>query len=137
MIILYQFYPFERVNTSYPSLSSPGHDRELVVNCSTLEIHRILLKEFWDGFENVSERLRNDNGDPMVLKLKDWPTTKDFKEKLPCWFDEFMSILPLKSYTWRTGLHNIARYLPDIYNMPDLGPKMYIAYSNANNPNGR
>ena len=39
------------------------------MNCSTLEIHRILLKEFWDGFEDVSERLRNDNGDPMVSSL--------------------------------------------------------------------
>ena len=39
-----------------------------------------------------------------MLKLKDWPTTHDFKEKLPLWFDEFMSILPLKSYTWRSGM---------------------------------
>lgn len=63
----------------------PGHERERVINTTTLEVHRISLKDFFDGFENVNERPRNENGDPMVLKLKDWPTTWDFKEKLPQW----------------------------------------------------
>jgi lysine-specific demethylase 3 len=58
-----------------------------VINTSTLEVHRISLKDFFDGFSNVNERPRNENGDPMVLKLKDWPTTWDFKEKLPQWLD--------------------------------------------------
>ena len=52
-------------------------------------------------------------------------------------YDDFMRVIPLKSYTQRTGIFNIARYLPNIYCSPDLGPKMYIAYSNANNPNGK
>ena len=60
-------------------------ERELVVNTSTLEVHRLPLKDFFDGFENVHERPRNENGDPMILKLKDWPTTWDFKDKLPQW----------------------------------------------------
>ena len=47
-----------------------------------------------------------------------------------------MKVIPLKPYTLRDGMYNIARYLPNIYCTPDLGPKMYIAYSNANNPNG-
>ena len=62
-----------------------GNERELVINTSTLEVHRISLKDFFDGFSDVNERPRNENGDPMVLKLKDWPTSWDFKEKLPQW----------------------------------------------------
>ena len=47
-----------------------------------------------------------------------------------------MDVIPLKDYTLRDGIYNIARFLPNIYCTPDLGPKMYIAYSNANNPDG-
>ena len=65
---------------------------------------------------------------PPLLKLKDWPPTRDFKEVLPHHFGDLMSALPVRDYTQRTGARNLASRLPVYTLPPDLGPKMYIAY---------
>ena len=31
------------------------------------------MSKFWEGFENCSKRLQDEEGNPMLLKLKDWP----------------------------------------------------------------
>jgi len=88
-------------------------------------------KEFWDGFESVQCRLCDGDGKPMILKLKDWPTTEDFSDLMPKRFEELSATLPLPEYTHRTGVYNLASRLPDFFVKPDLGPKMYIAYGSV------
>ncbi|KAG2667822.1 hypothetical protein I3760_15G132800 [Carya illinoinensis] len=66
---------------------------------------------------------------PQILKLKDWPPSNLFEEKLPRHGAEFLCCLPFKEYTHpRKGLLNIAANLPEKSLKPDMGPKTYIAY---------
>jgi [histone H3]-dimethyl-L-lysine9 demethylase len=83
---------------------------------------------FWDGFEAVDKRLKDNEGKTMLLKLKDWPPDSDFKNTMPSRFDDIMKNLPLNAYTNRTGDLNIVKYLPFCFLHPDLGPKGYFAY---------
>jgi len=92
------------------------------------------MRRFWEGFECVGKRLRDGRGQPMILKLKDWPATEDFAEMLPDWFDNLLQALPLPEYTDRTGTLNLVSRLPGFFVRPDLGPKMYNAYGSALTP---
>jgi hypothetical protein len=38
---------------------------------------------FWDGFNHLSKRMTDECGNPMLLKLKDWPPDNDFSNYLP------------------------------------------------------
>jgi lysine-specific demethylase 3 len=67
----------------------------------------------------------------MILKLKDWPSSEDFEQIMPSRFEELMRNLPVKKYTHRNGQLNLISYMPDFFLKPDLGPKLYIAYSSA------
>ena len=75
-----------------------------------------------------ADRLVSKQGDPMSLKLKDWPPTEDFAETLPEHFADLMQNLPLPEYSRRDGRLNLSSRLPDFFVKPDLGPKMYNAY---------
>ncbi|CBI29042.3 unnamed protein product, partial [Vitis vinifera] len=69
---------------------------------------------------------------PQILKLKDWPPSTLFKERLPRHHAEFVSCLPFKDYTHPfDGILNLAVKLPKGSLQPDLGPKTYIAYGVA------
>ena len=69
---------------------------------------------------------------PQILKLKDWPPSTLFKERLPRHHAEFVSCLPFKDYTHPfDGILNLAVKLPKGSLQPDLGPKTYIAYGAA------
>ncbi|XP_049640862.1 lysine-specific demethylase 3A isoform X2 [Suncus etruscus] len=99
-----------------------------LVNCRTNEIITgATVGDFWDGFEDVPNRLKNDK-EPMVLKLKDWPPGEDFRDMMPSRFDDLMANIPLPEYTRRDGKLNLASRLPSYFVRPDLGPKMYNAY---------
>uniref|UniRef100_A0A8C7GA31 Lysine-specific demethylase n=1 Tax=Oncorhynchus kisutch TaxID=8019 RepID=A0A8C7GA31_ONCKI len=74
------------------------------------------------------QRLKGSDGQPMVLKLKDWPPGEDFRDMMPTRFDDLMENLPLPEYTKRDGRLNLASRLPNFFVRPDLGPKMYNAY---------
>lgn len=89
------------------------------------------MRRFWEGFECVGKRLRDSRGQPMILKLKDWPATEDFAEMLPEWFNNLLQALPLPEYTDRRGTLNLVSRLPGFFVRPDLGPKMYNAYGSA------
>ncbi|XP_010032501.2 lysine-specific demethylase JMJ25-like isoform X2 [Eucalyptus grandis] len=66
---------------------------------------------------------------PQLLKLKDWPPSHLFDERLPRHGAEFVCCLPFKEYTHpSSGLLNLAAKLPQNLLKPDLGPKTYIAY---------
>lgn len=105
-------------------------------------------------------RLRDENhgGRSRILKLKDWPTKKDFASVFPTRLHDLMENIPfsqlfvsfltrirfnewiiLGDYTRRSYIHeginyhggsmNIVERLPVGLVKPDLGPKLYIAYS--------
>ncbi|XP_065831692.1 lysine-specific demethylase 3A-like isoform X2 [Oscarella lobularis] len=97
-------------------------------------IKGVRVGQFWDGFDLVSVRLRDMYGEPMLLKLKDWPTGDDFSEIMPDRFKDLMESLPLRDYTQRNGRLNLAARLPDVLGKPDMGPKMYNAYGSAAYP---
>lgn len=55
-----------------------------LVDCATgLTVEDRTMKQFWDGFQDESKRLKNSSGRRMLLKLKDWPVAADFSETLP------------------------------------------------------
>ncbi|XP_049441319.1 lysine-specific demethylase 3B isoform X1 [Epinephelus fuscoguttatus] len=110
------------------SLEFGDQDVDLV-NCRNCAIiSDVKVRDFWDGFEVISKRLQDSEGQPMVLKLKDWPPGEDFRDMMPTRFDDLMENLPLPEYTKRDGRLNLAARLPNFFVRPDLGPKMYNAY---------
>ncbi|CAH0553828.1 unnamed protein product [Brassicogethes aeneus] len=112
-----------------------GEDKNDLINCMTGNlVPNQPMKKFWEGFDHFSKRLKDDRGNPMLLKLKDWPPGEDFAEMLPSRFNDLMQVLPLSEYTHRSGRLNLASRLPECFVRPDLGPKMYNAYGSALHP---
>lgn len=112
-----------------------GEDKNDLINCMTGNlVPNQPMKKFWEGFDNFSKRLKDDRGNPMLLKLKDWPPGDDFAEMLPSRYNDLMQALPLSEYTHRNGRLNLASRLPECIVRPDLGPKMYNAYGSALHP---
>lgn len=106
-----------------------GEYKHDLINCASGEtLPNQLMKKFWEGFSSNSKRMRDDNGELLALKVKDWPPTDDFAQTLPARFQDLMAALPLPDYTLREGNLNLASRLPTEFMKPDLGPKMYIAY---------
>ncbi|EZA53219.1 Lysine-specific demethylase 3B, partial [Ooceraea biroi] len=113
-----------------------GDEKNDLINCMTGNlVPNQPMRKFWEGFENFSKRLKDERGNPMLLKLKDWPPGEDFAELLPSRFTDLMKVLPLSEYTHRNGRLNLASRLPNCFVRPDLGPKMYNAYGSALHPN--
>ncbi|CAH1427075.1 unnamed protein product [Lactuca virosa] len=80
-------------------------------------------------FNCYLEGLHDEKGWPKMLKLKDWPPSSLFEERLPRHGVEFITCLPFKEYTHpRDGYLNLAVKLPEKSCKPDMGPKTYIAY---------
>ena len=109
-----------------------GHLRANLVNTMTGKtVPSQPMKWFWEGFEKVSHRPTDENGTPMLLKLKDWPSEDDIASYIPKRFHDLVHDFPIQSYTLREGSLNLASYIPKNFLKPELGPKMYIAYGNA------
>ncbi|GER31150.1 transcription factor jumonji (jmjC)domain-containing protein [Striga asiatica] len=80
-------------------------------------------------FKGYTDGRKDSSSWPEMLKLKDWPPSTLFEERLPRHNAEFLSALPYKEYTHlRNGPLNLAAKLPEKMLKPDLGPKTYIAY---------
>ncbi|XP_058216306.1 lysine-specific demethylase JMJ25-like isoform X2 [Rhododendron vialii] len=83
-------------------------------------------------FQGYLGGLSDNEGWPQILKLKDWPPSNLFEERLPRHNAEFISCLPFKHYSHpRDGFLNLSTKLPKNSLKPDLGPKTYIAYGVA------
>ncbi|XP_023243623.1 lysine-specific demethylase 3A-like [Centruroides sculpturatus] len=109
-----------------------GDIKNDLVNCKTgIVLPDLPMRKFWEGFENFRKRMTDEDGEYMLLKLKDWPPGEDFSEMLPSRFQDLMKVLPLPQYTHRDGVFNLAGRLPECFVRPDLGPKMYNAYGSA------
>ncbi|TVU46240.1 hypothetical protein EJB05_05765, partial [Eragrostis curvula] len=87
----------------------------------------INIHMFFVGY--MKGRMHTTTNWPEMLKLKDWPPSSSFDQRLPRHGAEFISALPFPEYTDpRYGPLNLAVKLPDGVLKPDLGPKTYIAY---------
>ncbi|KAI1278085.1 Lysine-specific demethylase 3A [Halotydeus destructor] len=105
-----------------------------LVDCRTNNTRKMVVKRFWDGFENIAKRPKDkESGDTMILKLKDYPPGDDFHDELPEHFKDLQSVMPIFKYTTvgLQGIYNLARRLPETFVRPDLGPKLYVAYGPA------
>ena len=106
-----------------------------LINCENGRvIPNIEMSYFWSGFDNMGDKVLKDRVTKKVfkiLKLKDWPPAKDFKVVLQDQYYDLMGNLPVKEYCNRDGTLNLAANVPEHFLKPDLGPKLYIAYSSA------
>ena len=156
------------------------HETPALWDCETLTpipTNETILTRFWDGFERLDGqlikssvrigeltvlsslvRLRDEDHNERlrIIKLKDWPTKKDFATVFPTRLHDLMKNIPFgefvrcldrrfqnrlvqgdytrRSYTYQGvtypgGSLNIVERLPVGLVKPDLGPKLYIAYS--------
>ncbi|XP_060186669.1 lysine-specific demethylase JMJ29-like isoform X3 [Lycium barbarum] len=98
----------------------------IAINCLDWCEVEVNIHQFFKGYMEG----RTDNaGWPQILKLKDWPPSDLFDERLPRHGAEFVNSLPFKEYTHpQSGYLNLAVKLPDKSLKPDMGPKTYIAY---------
>ncbi|KAJ8544171.1 hypothetical protein K7X08_035701 [Anisodus acutangulus] len=98
----------------------------IAINCLDWCEVEVNIHQFFKGY--MEGRIDN-AGWPQILKLKDWPPSDLFDERLPRHGAEFVNSLPFKEYTHpQSGYLNLAVKLPDELLKPDMGPKTYIAY---------
>ncbi|XP_053063174.1 probable JmjC domain-containing histone demethylation protein 2C isoform X3 [Acinonyx jubatus] len=112
------------------SLDFGDHQADLL-NCKDSIISNANVKEFWDGFEEVSKRQKMKSGETVVLKLKDCPSGEDFKTMMPARYEDLLKSLPLPEYCNPEGKFNLASHLPGFFVRPDLGPRLCSAYGVA------
>ncbi|XP_017681538.1 PREDICTED: probable JmjC domain-containing histone demethylation protein 2C isoform X5 [Lepidothrix coronata] len=108
-----------------------GNQQADILNCKDSIISNTNVKEFWDGFEDVSKRQKVKNGETALLKLKDWPSGEDFKAMMPARYEDLLKSLPLPEYCSPEGKLNLASHLPGFFVRPDLGPRLCSAYGVA------
>uniref|UniRef100_A0A4X2L6I7 Probable JmjC domain-containing histone demethylation protein 2C n=1 Tax=Vombatus ursinus TaxID=29139 RepID=A0A4X2L6I7_VOMUR len=112
------------------SLDFGDHQADLL-NCKDSIISNANVKEFWDGFEDISKRQKIKSGETVVLKLKDCPSGEDFKTMMPARYEDLFRSLPLPEYCNPEGKFNLASHLPGFFVRPDLGPRLCSAYGVA------
>nr|XP_043606770.1 lysine-specific demethylase JMJ25-like [Erigeron canadensis] len=117
---------------AFRQITNVNHDQLLDVgalNCLDWCEDDVNVHQF---FKWYTEGIKDEQGWPKILKLKDWPPSSLFEERLPRHGVEFISCLPFKEYTHpRDGYLNLAVKFPKDSLKPDMGPKTYIAYGIA------
>ncbi|XP_071704152.1 lysine-specific demethylase JMJ25-like [Rutidosis leptorrhynchoides] len=117
---------------AFRQISNVNHDTLLDVsalNCLDWCEVDVNIHEF---FKCYMDGRYESNGWPEILKLKDWPPSNLFEERLPRHGVEFITSLPFKEYTHpRDGYLNLAVKLPEKSCKPEMGPKTYIGYGVA------
>uniref|UniRef100_A0A3B4GRP4 Probable JmjC domain-containing histone demethylation protein 2C n=1 Tax=Pundamilia nyererei TaxID=303518 RepID=A0A3B4GRP4_9CICH len=99
-----------------------------LLNCKDQVLSNSGIKEFWDGFEDITKRPKSKDGEPMVYRLMDWPSGEEFMALMPSRYDDLMKNLPLPEYSDPEGNLNLASHLPSFFVRPDLGPRLCCAY---------
>ncbi|CAE6402917.1 unnamed protein product [Rhizoctonia solani] len=110
--------------------SEYGEQRCMVVNCTDNKDTEMMVKDFFEMFGKADR-------EAGILKLKDWPAQADFKDDFPKLYDDFMGALPVPNYTRRDGILNLASHFATNAIAPDLGPKMYNAFTSVEGPGGQ
>ncbi|KAM5142381.1 putative JmjC domain-containing histone demethylation protein 2C isoform 2-T2 [Mantella aurantiaca] len=105
-----------------------GEHQGDLLNCKEGIVSSGIVKEFWDGFEDVSKRQKLKNGETILLKMKDQPSGDDFKNMMPSRHEDFFRMLPVPEYLNPEGRFNLASHMPAFFVRPDLGPRMCSAY---------
>ncbi|XP_053548240.1 probable JmjC domain-containing histone demethylation protein 2C isoform X2 [Bombina bombina] len=105
-----------------------GNHQGDLLNCKEGVVSSGNVKEFWDGFEDVSKRQKLKTGETILLKLKDQPSGDDFKNMMSARHEDFFKILPVPEYCNPDGKFNLASHMPSFFVRPDLGPRMCSAY---------
>ncbi|KAJ3044259.1 hypothetical protein HK097_001541 [Rhizophlyctis rosea] len=118
-------------------IETHGEEETRMIDCRSGLEHEMTVKGFFDGFLERERKPLGADGAPMILKLKDWPEDKHFREKFPEHYEDFMQLLPFGPYYHRDGILNLAARLPDKCVPPDLGPKMYNAYGSDDGESGK
>ncbi|MFS8015300.1 putative transcription factor & chromatin remodeling &Metalloenzymes JmjC family [Helianthus anomalus] len=117
---------------AFRQISNVNHDQLLDVpalNCLDWCLFDVNVRQFFNWY---TEGKYDDQGWPEIIKLKDWPPSSLFEERLPRHGVEFITCLPFKEYTHpRDGYLNLAVKFPKKALKPDMGPKTYIAYGIA------
>ncbi|KAD7117477.1 hypothetical protein E3N88_04745 [Mikania micrantha] len=117
---------------AFRQIANVNHDQLLDVvalNCLDWCEVDVNVHQF---FKWYTEGRYDNKGWPQILKLKDWPPSSLFEERLPRHGVEFITCLPFKEYTHpRDGYLNLAVKFPPDSLKPDMGPKTYIAYGVA------
>jgi lysine-specific demethylase 3 len=108
-----------------------GHLHVDLINCQNQkQLSDVKMEEFWKGFVDLQSGIKcKKNKQPLILELKNWPASDDFKQLVPTRFYHLMKNPPIREYSHRDGSFNMTSNLPDYFSTPDLGPKIYIAYS--------
>ncbi|CAN1150236.1 Lysine-specific demethylase JMJ25 [Linum perenne] len=113
---------------AFRQIKSKKHDALYDVKtlyCLDWREEDVHLREFFNGYSKG----RLDNmGWPFLLKLKDWPPSATFRERLPRHSAEYTSCLPLKDYTHPDGPLNVASKLPSYSRNSNMGTKAHISY---------
>ncbi|XP_067311108.1 probable JmjC domain-containing histone demethylation protein 2C [Pseudorasbora parva] len=97
-------------------------------NCRDGSVTNSKVKEFWDGFEDVSKRPKSTKGESVVYRLKDWPSGEEFLALMPARYHDVMKSLPVPEYTDPEAQLNLASHLPSFFIRPDLGPRLCCAH---------
>ncbi|XP_019452597.1 PREDICTED: lysine-specific demethylase JMJ25-like isoform X1 [Lupinus angustifolius] len=117
---------------AFRQITNTKHGQHLdvkVIDCLDWCEGEINIHQFFTGYTNGRYDWLNW---PQILKLKDWPPSNLFEERLPRHCAEFISSLPYKEYTDPLkGALNLAVKLPRKCLKPDMGPKTYVAYGVA------
>lgn len=97
-------------------------------NCRDGSVTNSRVKEFWDGFEDVTKRPKSEKGESVVYRLKDWPSGEEFLALMPARYHDVMKTLPVPEYTDPEAHLNLASHLPSFFIRPDLGPRLCCAH---------
>ncbi|KAG8097295.1 hypothetical protein GUJ93_ZPchr0013g35625 [Zizania palustris] len=96
------------------------------VDCSNQAEVDIELKQLIKGY---SDGHRGEDGQLMMLKLKEWPPSNVLEEFLLCQRPEFIVNFPLVDFIHsRWGFLNLSAKLPPDILQPEVGLKLLIAY---------
>ncbi|KIY60898.1 hypothetical protein CYLTODRAFT_319376, partial [Cylindrobasidium torrendii FP15055 ss-10] len=98
-----------------------GNEKVILIDCESEEQIESTVKKFFRTFGQD----RPDSSSP--LKLADWPPQADFKNVFRSLYDAFYRVVPFPDYMDHRGKMNMAAYYAYNAQVPDLGPKMYIA----------